>query len=179
VDGACNGLVLKDSLLPADLQASIEEARYALDVLKADGVVLLGNARGRYFAEQEFHPLLAELNRRGAVLYCHPNFLSGGVQPGMPPFVAGVFPLALCPDAICRMLGILQPAKWLCPVRAHILLPLQLGLHALIFGLQMTSNVSAACTDFTLDTVRAAFLYVRPPLSLHAITADVHYFGRA
>lgn len=75
----------------ADLEASIEEARYALDVLKADGVVLLGNARGRYFAEEEFHPLLAELNARRAVLYCHPNFLPGGVQPGMPPFVAGFY----------------------------------------------------------------------------------------
>jgi len=50
-----------------DLNASIEEARYALDVLKADGVVLLGNARGRYFSEPEFHPLLAELNKRQTV----------------------------------------------------------------------------------------------------------------
>ena len=44
-----------------------EQARYALDVLKADGVVLLGNARGRYFSEPEFHPLLAELNKRQTV----------------------------------------------------------------------------------------------------------------
>ena len=50
-----------------DLNASIEEARFALDVLKADGVVLLGNARGRYFSEPEFHPLLAELNKRQTV----------------------------------------------------------------------------------------------------------------
>ena len=50
-----------------DLNASIEEARYALDVLGADGVVLLGNARGRYFSEAEFHPLLEELNSRKTV----------------------------------------------------------------------------------------------------------------
>ncbi len=50
-----------------DLDASIEEARYALDVLKADGVVLLGNARGKYFSEPEFHPLLKELNSRKTV----------------------------------------------------------------------------------------------------------------
>lgn len=50
-----------------DLNASIDEAKYALDTLKADGVVLLGNARGRYFSEKEFHPLLEELNRRKTV----------------------------------------------------------------------------------------------------------------
>ena len=50
-----------------DLNASIEEARYALDVLKADGVVLLGNARGKYFSQTEFHPLLEELNSRKTV----------------------------------------------------------------------------------------------------------------
>ena len=50
-----------------DLSASIEEARYALDVLKADGVVLLGNARGKYFSQTEFHPLLEELNSRKTV----------------------------------------------------------------------------------------------------------------
>ena len=50
-----------------DLDASIEEARYALDVLQADGIVLHGNARGRYFSELEFHPLLEELNKRKAV----------------------------------------------------------------------------------------------------------------
>lgn len=50
-----------------DLNASINEARYALDVLGADGVVLLGNARGKYFSQPEFHPLLEELNRRHTV----------------------------------------------------------------------------------------------------------------
>ena len=47
-----------------DLDASMEEAKYALDSLKADGVVLLGNTRGRYWSEAEFHPLLDELNKR-------------------------------------------------------------------------------------------------------------------
>ena len=52
-----------------DLNASIEEARYALDVLGADGVVLLGNARGQYFSLPEFHPLLEELNNRETVSF--------------------------------------------------------------------------------------------------------------
>ncbi|CAL5220516.1 g2548 [Coccomyxa viridis] len=71
-----------------DLDASIEEARYALDVLKADGVVLLGNARGKYFSEPEFHPLLKELNSRKTVIFVHPNYLPGPQVPGLPPFVA-------------------------------------------------------------------------------------------
>jgi len=56
--------------------ASLTETAYALDVLKADGVVLITNYGDRYSAIRWFVPLFEELNRRLAVVYVHPNSCS-------------------------------------------------------------------------------------------------------
>jgi 6-methylsalicylate decarboxylase len=71
-----------------DVQGAIEEARYALDVLKADGVVLLTNVRGAYLGTDAWDPLMAELNQRKAVVFVHPSDLPGSGVPGIPPFAA-------------------------------------------------------------------------------------------
>ena len=63
--------------LPA-VDAALEEAVYALDVLGADGVVLMSSAHGRYLGDPDYEPLWAELDRRGAVVFIHPN------QPALP-----------------------------------------------------------------------------------------------
>jgi predicted TIM-barrel fold metal-dependent hydrolase len=68
------------SLPMLDAQAAMEEMAYALDRLKLDGVMLLSNVRGRYLGEPEFDGLLAELNRRKAIVFLHPN------QPPSPGF---------------------------------------------------------------------------------------------
>jgi predicted TIM-barrel fold metal-dependent hydrolase len=57
-----------------DVDGALAEAAYALDELQADGVVLLANVGGRYLGDSLFHPLYAELDRRGAVLFVHPTF---------------------------------------------------------------------------------------------------------
>ncbi len=49
------------------------EAVHALDVLKADGVVLLGSTEGKFLGAPEFDELMAELDRRQAVVFVHPN----------------------------------------------------------------------------------------------------------
>ncbi|WP_423760722.1 amidohydrolase family protein [Burkholderia sp. NLJ2] len=49
------------------------EAVYALDVLKADGVVLLGSTEGKFLGAPEFDELMAELDRRQAIVFVHPN----------------------------------------------------------------------------------------------------------
>lgn len=71
-----------------DVEGAIAEARHALDVLKADGVVLLANVRGTYFGDAAWEPLMAELDRHHAVVFVHPSDLPGPGVPGLPPFVA-------------------------------------------------------------------------------------------
>lgn len=55
------------------VQESIEELRYALDVLKLDGVCLLTNYDGKYLGDDCFDEFFAELNKRNAVTYIHPT----------------------------------------------------------------------------------------------------------
>ncbi len=61
------------SLPLPDVQASLEEIDYGFDTLKADGVVLMTNIRGRYLGDPEFLPVFEALDRRGAVVYLHPT----------------------------------------------------------------------------------------------------------
>lgn len=70
-----------------DVEGSLAELAYALDVLKADGVVLLANVDGVYLGDPAWDALFAELDRRDAVVFVHPSQLQG-VQPieGLPPF---------------------------------------------------------------------------------------------
>ena len=56
-----------------DVQAAIEEARYALDVLGADGVKLSTNAYGQYLGDTALDPLMAFLDQRKAVVILHPH----------------------------------------------------------------------------------------------------------
>ncbi len=56
-----------------DLDASIDEAVHALDVLGADGIVLMSSHHdGTYLGDGRFDPLLAELDQRSAVVFVHP-----------------------------------------------------------------------------------------------------------
>lgn len=71
-----------------DVEGALAEARYALDVLKADGVVLLTNVRGAYLGVPEWEPLMKELNHRKAVVFVHPSDLPGPGVEGIPPFAA-------------------------------------------------------------------------------------------
>jgi 6-methylsalicylate decarboxylase len=52
-----------------DVDGAPEELSYALDELKLDGVVLFSNANG----VARFKPVLAELERCGAVVFAHPT----------------------------------------------------------------------------------------------------------
>ena len=56
-----------------DVDAAIEEARYALDVLDADGIKLATNVQGQYLGAPELDTLFAVLNERQAVVILHPH----------------------------------------------------------------------------------------------------------
>jgi len=52
---------------------AIKEMEYALDTLKADGVVLLGSTEGHFLGDKRFDDLMAELDKRKATVFVHPN----------------------------------------------------------------------------------------------------------
>jgi 6-methylsalicylate decarboxylase len=56
-----------------DIDASLEELSYALDVLRLDGLVLFTNSRGVYLGDATLEPVFEELERRKAVVFVHPN----------------------------------------------------------------------------------------------------------
>ena len=59
-----------------DVQKAIEEAKYALDVLKADGIKLATNVNGQYLGAPELDTLFAVLNERKAVVILSRNVLA-------------------------------------------------------------------------------------------------------
>ena len=56
-----------------DVDAAIGEARYALDVLGADGIKLATNVGGQYLGAPELDTLFSFLNERQAVIILHPH----------------------------------------------------------------------------------------------------------
>jgi aminocarboxymuconate-semialdehyde decarboxylase len=56
-----------------DVEGSLEQIAYALDVLELDGVSIFTNAGGTYLGDSRFDPTFAELQRRAAVVFVHPT----------------------------------------------------------------------------------------------------------
>lgn len=60
---------------------AIEELNYAMDTLKFNGVCLLSNYKGTYLGDERFEPFFAELNKRKAIVFIHPNDPEGILDP--------------------------------------------------------------------------------------------------
>jgi predicted TIM-barrel fold metal-dependent hydrolase len=68
------------------IDESVAETVRALDVLNADGIVLLANNAGTYVGEEGQDDLFAVLDERSAVVFIHPAELPGPTVPGVVPF---------------------------------------------------------------------------------------------
>ena len=73
-----------------DMDSSLAEIAYALDVLKLDGITTTTNIRGAYLGDPVFDPWLEELHRRSAVLFVHPT-LPEVLNPASPPLIEFCF----------------------------------------------------------------------------------------
>ena len=56
-----------------DVQASIQEAKYAFEVLHADGIKLATNSYGQYLGDESLDELMSVLNDYNAVVFIHPH----------------------------------------------------------------------------------------------------------
>ncbi|GAA1276765.1 amidohydrolase [Planotetraspora silvatica] len=71
-----------------DVAGSLAEIEHAFDQLSADGVILLANYDGVYLGDPMYEPVMAELDRRSAIVFIHPTAPPGPGVPGVPPFSA-------------------------------------------------------------------------------------------
>ncbi|MGW5113599.1 amidohydrolase family protein [Nocardia sp. NPDC004123] len=67
-----------------DIPAAIEEAIYALDDLRLDGVILLSAYDGVYLGDPRFEPLMIALEQRRAYVFVHPAAIPGTAKPALP-----------------------------------------------------------------------------------------------
>ncbi len=70
-----------------DIDGSLQEMAHALDVLKADGVVLMTSYGDKWPGNPLYDPVFKELNRRKAVVFIHPTapYCCTGLIPGVAP----------------------------------------------------------------------------------------------
>lgn len=61
-----------------DTKAACKELEYAMDQLGLDGVILWASNGNQYLGDPDFEELMAELNRRDAVVLIHPNTFPPG-----------------------------------------------------------------------------------------------------
>jgi predicted TIM-barrel fold metal-dependent hydrolase len=74
-----------------DIDGALAEMAHALDVLRADGIILLSHQNGVYVGDPRYRPVYEEMNRRGAIVFVHPT---------IPPYLPGGLDLSLWPAYI-------------------------------------------------------------------------------
>jgi predicted TIM-barrel fold metal-dependent hydrolase len=69
-----------------DVEGTLREIEFALDVLKADGIGLNTSYGDKWLGHPDFKPVMDELNRRKAIVYVHPlaPHCCGNLVPSVP-----------------------------------------------------------------------------------------------
>lgn len=91
VAGAPRQLGFFATLPVPDVDGALDEMARALDMLGADGLILLSNQNGVYVGDRRLDPLYAELDRRAATVFVHPT---------IPPYMPNHLDLSLWPAYI-------------------------------------------------------------------------------
>jgi 6-methylsalicylate decarboxylase len=56
-----------------DIDGTLKEIEYALDVIKADGIIISTSYGTKFLGDPDFKPVMDECQRRRAVVYVHPS----------------------------------------------------------------------------------------------------------
>jgi 6-methylsalicylate decarboxylase len=151
------------------VDAALEEIAYAFDTLGADGVIIGSHAGDSYLGDAAFDKVLAELDRRRAVVLTHPfNLPSCGVTP-LPPFLAD-FMLDTTRAAIALITsGTLERCPGISFVLPHAggFLPYsaaRLGLATFLGSGVQPDQISGALKRFHYDTAGPMSPYATPSL---------------
>ncbi|WP_176594216.1 amidohydrolase family protein [Sphingobium sp. EM0848] len=163
------------SLPLPDVDASLKEVAHCLDTLKVDGFIIFTSYDGAYLGDERFVPLFDELDRRGAVVFIHPNEPAYAI-PNVAPASVLEFPFETTRTATSLIIsGAIQRYRRIRFILSHAggtlpyLVPrISLSISMMPGVAERVGDVAAAFRAFYYDTALSAGVSTLTALSLIA-----------